>query len=111
MPYDARDPEGLKKAMRAVEAQEQSDSATLLTERGSVHGDWLSQARCTSAIKAAMGGGNNYYTLPPEQREAIDMIAVKLGRILCGDPNHADHWRDIAGYATLAANALEKSDG
>jgi len=35
------------------------------------------------------------------QGEAIHMICVKLARIVCGDPNHADHWDDIAGYARL----------
>ena len=35
------------------------------------------------------------------------MIAHKIGRILAGDPNHIDHWLDIAGYATLVAKELE----
>ena len=29
------------------------------------------------------------------------MIVHKIGRILAGNPNHSDHWHDIAGYATL----------
>lgn len=37
------------------------------------------------------------------QRESIDLIATKLARICCGDPNHRDHWDDIAGYATLVS--------
>jgi hypothetical protein len=36
------------------------------------------------------------------QREALDQIAVKLARILSGDPTCADDWRDLAGYAWLA---------
>ena len=35
------------------------------------------------------------------------MIAHKIGRILNGDPNYADSWVDIAGYAQLVANELE----
>lgn len=40
--------------------------------------------------------------------EALEMIAHKIARICNGDPNYADNWVDIAGYATLVANRLEK---
>lgn len=42
----------------------------------------------------------------PDQREALDMIFHKIGRIVCGDPNYADSWHDIAGYAKLVENRL-----
>ncbi len=45
--------------------------------------------------------------LKPYQREALGMICNKLGRILNGDPNYADSWADIAGYAQLVAKELE----
>ena len=35
------------------------------------------------------------------------MIAHKLGRICAGDPDFPDHYKDIAGYATLVAKELE----
>ena len=35
------------------------------------------------------------------------IILNKLARIL-GDPKHIDSWRDIAGYATLVVDYLEK---
>jgi hypothetical protein len=31
-----------------------------------------------------------------------------LARIASGNPEHIDHWDDIAGYATLAANYLRE---
>lgn len=34
-------------------------------------------------------------------------ILCKLMRVL-GDPKHIDSWRDIAGYATLVVDYLEK---
>ena len=46
--------------------------------------------------------GGNYDRLEPEQQEALEMICHKLGRIANGDPNYADSWIDIAGYAKLA---------
>jgi len=41
-------------------------------------------------------------------QEALDVICGKIARIIAGDPYHSDHWRDIAGYATLIQNILEK---
>lgn len=73
----------------------------LLTERGKTHGDYSEQARMTQRIKATLAVGKNWQSLTVVQRDALDMIAVKLGRILSGDPNALDHWHDIAGYATL----------
>ena len=35
------------------------------------------------------------------------MICHKIGRILNGDPDYGDSWRDIAGYALLVADRLE----
>ena len=45
--------------------------------------------------------------LDPDQREALEMIAHKIARIVNGDPNYADSWVDIAGYATLVADRLQ----
>ena len=45
-----------------------------------------------------------------DQLEALDMISHKIARIINGDPNYADNWIDIAGYATLVANRLEKME-
>lgn len=45
---------------------------------------------------------HNLPYLTPTQLESLDMILHKCGRILSGDPNEPDHWRDIEGYARLA---------
>jgi len=39
--------------------------------------------------------------LDPIHKESLEMNAHKIARILNGDPNYADSWHDIAGYATL----------
>lgn len=44
------------------------------------------------------------------QREAIEMICHKLARIVNGDPYYADSWTDIAGYAKLVADRLERTE-
>lgn len=40
--------------------------------------------------------------LDPVKAEALDMIAVKISRILTGNGDFEDHWEDIAGYAMRA---------
>ena len=45
--------------------------------------------------------------LAPDQMLALDMIAVKISRILSGNPSHKDSWVDIAGYAKLISDRLE----
>lgn len=82
-----------------------------LNERQSTHGDFADNARVSQALKKVMRDINMYYGGPAEiaytdiQKETIDMICLKLSRI-ASNPNVADHWRDIAGYATLAEKEL-----
>ena len=45
--------------------------------------------------------------LAPDQQEAMELIFHKLARIVNGDPDHIDNWKDIAGYATLVADRIE----
>lgn len=43
-----------------------------------------------------------------DQRESLAMIAHKISRIMCGDPNYDDSWVDIAGYAQNVVNRLRE---
>ena len=45
--------------------------------------------------------------LPCDQEEALVHICTKMSRVVNGNNNHVDNWRDIAGYATLVADRLE----
>jgi len=58
------------------------------------------------AIKRAMATGPNWGDLPDDMREALDMVAHKIGRILCGDFNYSDSWHDIIGYVRLVEKRL-----
>jgi hypothetical protein len=82
------------------------DTNALLAERGKTHGDYFTHATITQSLKQLMGASDNWARLSMPQREALDMVAHKIGRILAGDPNHIDHWDDIAGYSKLVANGL-----
>ena len=83
-----------------------ADINTTLAERGKRYGDFAGHAGVTQRIKAEIVSAPRYARLTPSQREALDMIAHKVGRILNGDPNYPDSWHDIAGYATLVEQEL-----
>lgn len=71
--------------------------------REATHGVFARTARVACALVDALGTG----PFTAVQRESLAMICTKLARITCGDPNFADHWRDIAGYALLALKEIE----
>lgn len=79
---------------------------TLLTDRNLTHGDYTETAYITQHLKLVMQTecGAKWLALSPTQRESLEMMAHKIGRILAGDPGFRDHWVDIAGYATLVAD-------
>lgn len=77
-----------------------------LTERGKRYGKFESHAKLSQALKSEMEANYNWCFLAPDQRESLEMIAHKIARILNGDPNYADSWHDIAGYASLIADRL-----
>lgn len=79
----------------------------VLKERGATHGDFVVQSGVAQRLKEIV----HEYTseaLHPIHMEALEMICVKMARILCGNVNEIDHWRDIAGYAQLVVRELEK---
>ena len=77
----------------------------LLDERSTTHGSFADNAKNGQAIRAIFRKSANWDTMPAVHREALDHIAGKLSRILSGQSRHDDHWKDIAGYATLALEA------
>ncbi len=79
-----------------------------LQERGSRYGDFMTHAAITQGLKATMAATPNWRNLSPDQKEALEMVAHKIGRILNGDPNYHDNWHDIIGYAKLVADRVAK---
>lgn len=77
-----------------------------LAQRGKHYGDFVKTFDVIQQIKDALKDGVGWAAMPPERREALEMIAVKLGRLVSGDSGHADSWHDIAGYARLVEESL-----
>lgn len=89
---------------------EQSTVSETLAARGRRYGDFPGHADVTQAIKAAMTKGKNWGRLQNDHKEALEMIAHKIGRILNGDPKYTDSWHDIAGYAKLVEDELLRQE-
>ena len=83
-------------------------SRGVLNERGSTHGDFKENGAIMQALKDAMRQHFGWSKLEPYEREALEMIQHKVGRILCGNHKFFDHWRDIAGYAKLVEERCPK---
>ena len=81
-----------------------------LNERGKRYGEFSEHAAISQNLKAIMASQPGWYDLTASQRESLEMIAHKIARILNGDPNYADNWHDIAGYATLIDLQLQGDD-
>ena len=80
-----------------------------LAERGGKYGKFADQAAVTYKLKNVLRehSGVHGKSYAYDQAEALDMICAKLGRIVNGDPDYADSWVDIAGYAKLVADRLQ----
>lgn len=91
--------------MNTVQTNSNTLDATL-DERGKRYGKFVGHAAVTQAIKVAMATGRNWPTLDADMKEALEMVAHKVGRILNGDPTYDDSWHDIAGYVRLVEQRL-----
>jgi len=77
-----------------------------LQERGNKYGVFIMHSHITQNIKVAMKDSENWTELTCDKKEALEMIAHKIGRILNGDPEYKDSWHDIICYAKLVEDTL-----
>ena len=98
--------------------------STFLDQRKSRHGDFKIQADISQALKRLVRGEaeesfqeagtntvvlNHWSAMSPHQQEALEMILHKVARIMAGDANYDDHWRDVGGYAFRVEETLERT--
>ncbi len=99
--------------------------SSLLDERSSRYGTFVSHAKISQDLKKIVRNGlfekrlksrgvtlsgNQLKNLEDDQQEALEMICHKIARIVNGDANYADSWIDIAGYAKLVADRLAPNE-
>jgi len=75
----------------------------LLAEREKTHGSIVETLKRAGDAMNALQADD----LEPTLHMAISQILLKLARITNGDPYFADHWEDVAGYATGAYQYVE----
>lgn len=81
---------------------------TVIQQRGNVYGDFSGTSLVSQNIKSAMRHSPNWQKLPEDMKEALEMVALKISRILNGDPSYPDNVVDIIGYMQLVLNRLQR---
>ena len=88
-----------------------SEITGVLQQRGERYGSYRCVAWTSQSLKDTIRNSFNVKNNSLEwyQLESLDLICNKLARILNGDPNYRDSWLDIAGYAQLVVDELDKN--
>ncbi|CAA2141598.1 hypothetical protein [Hyphomicrobium sp. ghe19] len=79
-----------------------------LEARGNRYGEFRDNAAVAQALKRVFRRSVKWDDLEDHQKEALDIIASKISRLLSGDPNYPDNWHDIQGFAKLVEERLSK---
>jgi len=82
----------------------------VLRERGDRYGPFENHAKITQMIKDVMRAEPGWDRLTYPQREALEMVAHKIGRMLNGDPTYEDNVVDILGYTDLMLRCMRGKD-
>ena len=92
-----------------AEAEADTDVDTILDERATTYGSFISVALFAQEMKELIRSALDEQNagVQADHQEDLDMIASKIARIIIGDPHHTDSWLDIAGYATLVADRIQ----
>jgi hypothetical protein len=92
----------------AMDAAADNPRDAMLGSRAKDYGVFRDNARLAQALKRTLAdhAEDQGQTFADDQWEAIEMIATKLSRIVNGNPDKADSWDDIAGYAQLVSDRI-----
>jgi hypothetical protein len=79
----------------------------VLAERGKRYGAFKDGASIMQQLKTVIRSADGWERLTDSQKEALEMIQHKIGRVLNGDPTYVDSWTDICGFSQLIVSELE----
>ncbi len=88
-----------------------SDIKKVVAKREAVYGEFKEIANLSQRLKLVLQTQILWSNFPYYQREAIEMILHKIARATIGSKDYADNWVDIAGYAQLVIDRLEREAG
>jgi len=97
-----------KKLQQIIEKQKLPNDVLYI--RNNTHGNFEESAVFVQSMALLVREAKNWDNMPFTQKEAIEMILHKMGRIMFGDFNFSDHWVDIAGYSTIIVNELKSNN-
>src|SRR5258708_6578365 len=86
---------------------EQASIQATLAERGARYGDFVTHAAVTQNLKRALQAAPSWTKMSDSQKEALEMVCHKLGRIANGDPDYRDSWWDCIGFLQLIVNEMD----
>ena len=81
-----------------------------LKDRARTHGDYRYVSQMSQHLKNTLKSSSFYNDLEFYMVESLEMIQTKEARILAGDARQKEHRRDIAGYAMLVVNELDRAE-
>lgn len=84
------------------------DVQETLNARGSRYGDFTDNAKISQQLQRILKNSPSFPFMSEVQIEGMTAVMQKIARILNGDPNYADNWHDIQGYARLVEERLPK---
>lgn len=84
------------------------DIRDTLLERGLRYGLFENHAKYAEGLIQVFERSPQWGEMKPDAKQALRTIADKIARILNGLPDYDDNWRDIAGYATLVLDRIER---
>lgn len=79
------------------------ETADTIANRGETHGDAYKQQCVLANLWSAMLG-----TPVSPAEAALMQLMIKVSRIVVGDANELDHYRDVIGYAGIAAMCAQR---
>jgi len=83
-----------------------SKTEQTLAERGGVYGDFRLNAEVAQRLKNAVRDTPNWNKMPSYLREGLDLVILKISRMLTGNWAYEDNPHDMVGYAKLMEDRL-----
>lgn len=76
-------------------------------DRDALYGHFEERAQMSQALKSILQNTEEWDELDDKYRESLEFILMKISRIVLGDPEYVDNWRDIIGYVKLVCPEAE----
>ena len=86
------------------------DVKATTTERSNRYGGIEDVSTVNEDLMDVIRSSPKFHELTATHRSCLYMITHKIARMVCGDINYTDNPHDIAGYATILENYMEKQN-